>query len=33
MGSEGKKFVCDNFSWDVIAKKFSTDIKQLMNKK
>jgi len=33
MGSEGRKFVYDNFSWDVIAKKFSTDIKQLMNKK
>ena len=33
VGSEGRKFVYDNFSWDVIAKKFSTDIKQLMNKK
>ena len=33
MGSEGRKFVSDNFSWDIIAKKFSTDIKQLLNKK
>jgi len=33
MGSEGKKFVSDNFSWDIIAKKFSIDIKQLLNKK
>ena len=32
MGSEGRKFVENNFSWNIIAKKFSTDIKQLLNK-
>jgi len=33
MGHEGRRFVESNFSWDVIAKKFVIDIKELMNKK
>jgi|TARA_B110000014_G_C20092020_1_gene571850 glycosyltransferase involved in cell wall biosynthesis len=30
MGDSGRKFVMDNFSWDIIAKKFIKDIKDLV---
>jgi len=33
MGREGRKFVEESFSWDIIAKKFVIDIKELLNKK
>jgi len=31
MGSSGRKFVEDNFSWEIIAKKFINDVKDLVN--
>ena len=30
MGNLGKKFVKENFSWDIIAKKFTDDVKELI---
>ena len=30
MGSSGRKFVKDNFSWETIAKKFISDINELV---
>ena len=31
MGNSGRKFVEDNFSWEIIAKKFINDVKDLVN--
>ena len=31
MGNSGRKFVKDNFSWEIIAKKFINDVKDLVN--
>ena len=31
MGIEGKKFVESNFNWEVIAKKFVEDLKNIKN--
>ena len=31
MGNLGRKFVEDNFSWEIIAKKFINDVKDLVN--
>ncbi len=31
MGVEGRKFVKENFSWDVIARKFASDIQKELN--
>jgi len=31
MGIEGRKFVEENFCWEIIAKKFTTDIKKMLN--
>jgi hypothetical protein len=33
MGSDGRKFVEENFSWDVIAKKFTIDVQRELNLK
>jgi glycosyltransferase involved in cell wall biosynthesis len=30
MGSVGRKFVEENFSWNIIAKKFVNDIKKMI---
>ena len=30
MGKIGRKFVIDNFSWEIIAKKFVSDIEYLI---
>jgi glycosyltransferase involved in cell wall biosynthesis len=32
-GEEGRKFVENNFSWNIIANKFAVDIKKLIDKK
>ena len=31
MGNSGRKFVKDNFSWEIITKKFINDVKDLVN--
>jgi glycosyltransferase involved in cell wall biosynthesis len=31
MGIAGHKFISENFSWEIIAEKFATDIKELVN--
>ena len=30
MGNSGKKFVEENFSWEIIAKKFTDDVQELI---